>query len=88
MTFDDPGQLVLSQARLRWHQVAAIFLYLLILKYIEGYGTYSSFFNLWKLKHLFLSLLIVGSYIPWTYYGLYCHETAKVYSVNIIHLIF
>ena len=24
------------------------------------------------------SLLTVGSYIPWTYYGFYCHPTSQV----------
>jgi len=40
-----------------------------------------------KLDYVGISLLIVGSYIPWTYYGLYCHETAKaMYLAAIVTL--
>lgn len=30
-----------------------------------------------KLDYVGISLLIVGSYIPWIYYGFYCHQTAR-----------
>jgi len=31
-----------------------------------------------KLDYVGISLLIVGSYIPWIYYGFYCHTTHRV----------
>jgi len=37
-----------------------------------------------KLDYVGISMLIVGSYIPWTYYGFYCHTTHRaVYLIAI-----
>lgn len=40
-----------------------------------------------KLDYCGIALLTVGSFVPWLYYGFYCHETAHlVYLVSIILL--
>lgn len=37
-----------------------------------------------KLDYVGISLLIVGSYIPWTYYGFYCHNIPRKVYLSII----
>merc|ERR1712112_77318 len=40
-----------------------------------------------KLDYVGISLLIVGSYVPFTYYGFYCHDTARRVYLSTIALL-
>merc|ERR1712156_909075 len=42
----------------------------------------NKFYN--KLDYVGISLLTIGSYVPWTYYGFYCHTTFQAVYIGVI----
>merc|ERR1712037_492999 len=47
--------------------------------------TVNNFYN--KLDYVGISILTVGSYVPWTYYGFYCHPTSQAVYMGVIILL-
>jgi len=45
----------------------------------------NKFYN--KLDYVGISILTVGSYVPWTYYGFYCHPTSQAVYMGVIILL-
>lgn len=45
---------------------------------------FSSGFRIFRLDYCGIALLIMGSFVPWLYYGFYCHYEHKLVYLSVV----
>lgn len=46
--------------------------------------SFLSIFKMFRLDYCGIALLIMGSFVPWLYYGFYCHYEHKLVYLSVV----